>query len=178
VTTLSRLGKQIEEVVDALNDIGVRFALIGGLALASHKVVRATRDIDFLTDFDDAESIDGALSKLGYRCAHRSENAGNYLRTDERVDFLYASRPAARRLLAGAPELKTAFGELRVVSLEGMIGFKLQGFVNDPRRTQDLEDIRALMRANRAELNMPEVREYFKLFDREALLQEVLDDLP
>lgn len=28
-----------------------------------------------------------------------------------------------------------------------MIAFKLQGFVNDPRRTQDLEDIRALIRA-------------------------------
>jgi hypothetical protein len=47
--------------------------------------------------------------------------------------------------------------------------------VNDPRRTQDLEDIRALLRANRATLNMSEVWEYFRLFEREPLLEELLN---
>ncbi len=67
------------------------------------------------------------------------------------------------------------FGVLRVISTEGLIGFKLQGLVNDPRRTQDLEDIRALLRANRETLNMNEVREYFRLFEREPLLDELLN---
>jgi predicted nucleotidyltransferase len=163
VSTLSRLGKQIEEIIAALNGVGVRFALIGGLALASYKVIRATRDIDLLTDVKSADEIDRLLTPLGYRCIHRSADAGNYLRGDERVDFLYASR--------------TAFGDLRVVSLEGLIGFKLQGFVNDARRTQDLEDIRALILANRSNLKMTEVQEYFRLFDREALLKEILDEI-
>jgi hypothetical protein len=44
-------------------------------------------------------------------------------------------------------------------------------------RTQDLEDIRALIRANRATLNLTEVREYFLLFDRAALLEEILSEL-
>ena len=151
---LSRLGKQIAEVAAALNAIGVRFALIGGLALASHKVVRATQDIDLLTEAERADEIEAELVRLGYRCLHRSSDAANYARGDERVDFLYASRPIARRLLNGAIELATALGELRVVSAEGLIGFKLQALVNDPRRTQDLEDIRALLRANRATLDM------------------------
>jgi hypothetical protein len=47
--------------------------------------------------------------------------------------------------------------------------------VNDPRRTQDLEDIRALLRANHETLNMEEVREYFRLFEREPLLDELLN---
>ena len=55
-----------------------------------------------------------------------------------------------------------------------MIGLKLQGFVNNPRRTQDLEDIRALIAANRQALKMEEVREYFRVFNREALLEEIL----
>jgi hypothetical protein len=88
---------------------------------------------------------------------------------------LFASRPIARRLLGDAVAQTTAFGVLRVISAEGLIGFKLQGLVNDPRRTQDLEDIRALMRANRATLDMLEVREYFRLFGREALLDELLN---
>jgi len=120
----SRLGRQIAEVAAALNAIGARFALIGGLALASHKVVRATQDVDLLTDAEKADAIDAELSRLGYRRLHRSAEAANYARGDERVDFLYARRPAAQRLLADAVELKTALGDLRVVSAEGLIGFK------------------------------------------------------
>jgi predicted nucleotidyltransferase len=171
---LSRLGKQVAEVISVLNAIGARFALIGGLALALHKVIRATQDVDLLVDAENADEIDRELTKLGYRCLYRSADAGNYLRGDERVDLLYASRTIARRLLAGAARQETAFGDLRVIGPEGLIGFKLQGWINDPRRTQDLEDIRALLRAHRATLDMTEVREYFRLFDREALLDEFL----
>lgn len=177
MTALSRLGRQIAEVTAVLHRLDARFALIGGLALASHSVVRATQDVDLLVDAEKADEIDAALTQLGYRCLHRSADAGNYARKDERVDFLYASRPIARRLLAGATELKTSLGDLRVISTEGLIGFKLQGLVNDPRRTQDGEDIRALLRANRTKLDMEEVREYFRLFDRMDLLDEFLRDI-
>ncbi|MFC4310657.1 hypothetical protein ACFPN2_16310 [Steroidobacter flavus] len=151
--------------------------MIGGLALASHNVVRATQDVDLLVDADRADDVHAAVTRLGYDCLHRSAEAGNYSRHDERVDFLYASRPIARRLLAGAREVKTSFGDLRVISTEGLIGFKLQGWVNDPRRTRDMEDIRALLRANRSAVDMKEVREYFQLFDRMELLDELLQEI-
>lgn len=173
---VSRLGRQVQEIIAALQRAAAPYALIGGLALASHRVVRATQDVDLLVDLERANAIDAELAKLGYRCLHRSGDAANYVRGDERVDFLYAHRPLARRLLAAASELKTSLGDLRVIGTEGLIGFKLQGLVNDPRRTQDLEDIRALLRANRATLDMMEVREYFQLFDREALLDELILD--
>jgi predicted nucleotidyltransferase len=174
VAAASRLGRQLEEIIASLSKVDAQFALIGGLALASHKVIRATQDIDLLTDSEKAEDIDRELIALGYHCLHRSADAGNYLRGDERVDFIYASRPAARGLLSNATTVQTAFGEVRVVSTEGLIGLKLQGFVNNPRRTQDLEDIKALVAANRQALKMDEVREYFRLFNREALLEEIL----
>ena len=174
MAAVSRLGKQLEQIIAALDSVAARFALIGGLALASHKVLRATQDIDLLTNADQADAINRTMVALGYRCLHRNPDAANFLRGDERVDFIFAHRPAAIRMLARAPVLHTAFGELRVVSAEALIGLKLQGFVNDPRRTQDLEDIRALIAANRAELELDEVREYFRLFDRESLLEELL----
>lgn len=174
---VSRLGKQLAEVTAILERIGAQYALIGGLALASHHVIRATQDIDLLVDAQKADEIDGELLKVNYRCLHRTVDAGNYQRADERVDFLYATRPVAKRLLAGAAALRTSLGDLRVISTEGLIGFKLQGFVNNPRRTQDLEDIRALLRANSAKLDMAEVREYFSLFNRDALLDELLSQI-
>lgn len=174
---LSRLGQQIAELTAALQRVGARYALIGGLALASHHVIRATQDIDLLTDIEKADEIELELIKLGYQRLHRSADAANYSRGDERVDLLYAHRPIARRLLAAADEIKTSLGDLRVISIEGLIGFKLQGLVNDPRRTQDLEDIRALLKANRAGLDLSEVREYFRLFNRDSLLDELLQEI-
>ncbi len=176
MVTYSRLGQQIGELTATLKRMDAEFALIGGLALASHKVIRATQDIDLLVDIDRAGDIEAELLKLGYHCLHRSADAGNYQRGGERVDFIYASRPIARRLLAGATTLNTSLGELRVISSEGLIGFKLQGWVNDARRTHDLEDIRALLRANRGQLDMLEVRSYFQLFDKETLLDELLTE--
>lgn len=154
MAVLSRLGKQISEVVALFNGMGVRFALIGGLALATHKVVRATQDVDLLIEGQQAEAIDRALLKIGYQCLHRSVDAGNYLRGDERVDLLYATRPTAVTLLTDAHKVDTAFGTMHVISAEGLIAFKLQGWVNNPRRGQDLEDIRALVRVNRDILNL------------------------
>lgn len=174
MTLASRLGRQIAEVAAALNEQEVPFALIGGLALASHDVIRATQDIDLLVPIDKADQIDARLTRLGYRCLYRSRDAGNYARDRERVDFLYASRPIALQLLASAREVDTSMGRLRVVSAEGLVGFKLQGLVNDPRRTQDLEDIRALLRANAGRIDLAEVRRYFRLFDREQLLDDIL----
>jgi hypothetical protein len=111
---VSRLGQQIAEVAAALAGANVPFALIGGLALASYKVVRATQDIDLLVDLDNADIVEQKLAALGYHRLHRSADAGNYSR--------------------------------------------------------------ALLRANRHSLNMADVREYFRLFQREALLNELLDE--
>jgi hypothetical protein len=64
-------------------------------------------------------------------------------------------------------------GRVRVIGAEGLIAFKLQGYVNDPSRHRDLDDIRALLHANFSTLDMPQVRRYFALFGREALLEEL-----
>jgi hypothetical protein len=138
----SRLGRQITEVISVLEKARVPAALSGGLALAPHGVVRATQDVDLLTEASSADVLDRELTNLGYRCVHRSGDAASYLRGDERLDLLYASRPVARQLLAAAQPRTTPFGALKAIGLEGLIAFKLQGLINDPRRTQDLEDIR------------------------------------
>jgi hypothetical protein len=177
MAALSRLGRQIQEVLAGLDRVGAPAALIGGLALSTHKVIRATQDVDLLVDEVHADALDAQLRALGYRCVHRSEDASNYLRGDERVDLLYARRPIARHLLETAATRSTPLGTTRVVSAEGLVAFKLQGLVNDPRRTQDLEDIRALLKANLADLDMDELRGYFRLFEREALLDEIIAGL-
>lgn len=171
---MSRLVEQIRQVLEAFSGCQTPPALIGGLALAAHQVVRATRDVDFLADADDADHLHQILIGLGYRCVHRSADAANYLRHDEGLDLLYAYRPIARKLLKEAVVHPTIMGTLRVVSAEGLIGFKLQALASDPSRIRDIEDIRALLSKKRDQLDMHEVREYFALFDRTQWLDQLM----
>lgn len=173
---MGRLFDQIAQALSAFAARDISPALIGGLALAAHNVVRATQDVDFLVDAEDGDRVDALLGALGYTCIHRSADAANYLRGDEGLDLLYARRPIARQLLTEAAARETPMGRMRVISAEGLIAFKLQGFVNDPTRTRDLDDIRALLKAKAAVLDMMEVARYFALFDRQGLLDELLSD--
>lgn len=65
-------------------------------------------------------------------------------------------------------------GRMRIISIEGLIGFKLQALVNDASRTRDLDDIRALLKIHRATLDMTALREYFAMFNKLELLNELL----
>ena len=174
---MSNLIEQIKQAVAAFNGCKTPPALIGGVALAAHEVVRATRDVDFLVDAADADHIHKVLTKLGYQCRYRSEDAANYVRGDEGLDLIYARRPKSRQLLAGSLERDTALGRIRVISAEGLIGLKLQALVNNPSRGTDRDDILDLLRSQQGRLNMDEVRGYFELFERMELLDEWLAEI-
>jgi hypothetical protein len=174
---MSNLAEQIREALSMFARNGTEPALIGGLAVVAHQVIRATQDVDFLLEIEAADKVHDALLDLGYQCLYRSEDAANYLRGAEGLDLLYAHRPLARRLLAQALERETPMGRMRIISVEGLIGFKLQGFLNDATRTRDMDDIRALLKIHHVSLNMIELHEYFVLFDKPELLNELLDEL-
>ena len=171
---MANLADQIREALSMFARNGTKPALIGGLAVVAHQVVRATKDVDFLVEAEAAGKIHDALLDLGYQCIYRSEDAANYVRATEGLDLLFAHRPLARRLLVQASERETPMGRMRIISVEGLIGFKLQAFVNDASRTRDLDDIRALLKLHGISLDMDELREYFALFYRLELLDDLL----
>lgn len=79
---------QIQETTAAFEGLATTPALIGGLALAVHNIVRATRDTNFLVDADDGDHIHHVPTGLGYRCIHRSRDTANYLHDDESMNFV------------------------------------------------------------------------------------------
>ncbi len=153
---------------------GARYALIGGLALSAHQIPRATQDIDFLLNRLDAEMVDSLLRSLGYQCIHRSEDAANYRRGLAGIDFIYAYRSRALMLIETAEIRKIGAQSLNVVTVEGLIGLKLQALTNDPKRLQDLLDIRNLIQKHRANLDLIQLHDYFLLFDKAALYDELI----
>jgi hypothetical protein len=49
--------------------------------------------------------------------------------------------------------------------------------VNNASRTRDLDDFRSLLIAQRYRLDLAEVREYFALFDRSEMLDDLLAEI-
>ena len=77
---MSRILGQIREALTAFAGSKADPALIGGLALAAHRVIRATQDVDFLVDADEADRLHDVIIGLGYSCIHRSDDVANYVR--------------------------------------------------------------------------------------------------
>jgi predicted nucleotidyltransferase len=61
--------RSVEAVVQALNQAGVRYLVVGGLAVVAHGLVRFTADIDVVLEPDPAalRRAIAAMSSLGYR---------------------------------------------------------------------------------------------------------------
>jgi hypothetical protein len=162
-------------------EASIDHALIGGLALAARGVIRATQDVDFMVAGDAALRTDAVMNRLGYRALHRSENVANYESGDPvqgRVDFLFARRPYACAMLERAEALPVLGGAaVRVLDRADLIGLKVQAAVNDPRRLRrDFADIASLLE-RREGVDLDRVREYFRLFDLEHELDQLLAEL-
>jgi hypothetical protein len=171
----------IPRIVTAFDSAGLRYALIGGLAMAFRGVQRATLDMDFILLFEDLDAAHMTLSALGYHREFHSENISHYRSSDSalgRIDLLHAFRGPTLGMLDRAERIPLQNGvELPVVHIEDIIGLKIQAAVNDPsRHNRDWNDIQMLVRSagqGGDSLDWNLIGEYLELFG----LESKLDDL-
>ena len=94
---------------------------------------------------------------------------------------MVARRKYTRAMLKRAPEQPVFDDAFRVKTLlpEDLIGLKVQALVNDQRNRYpvDVPDIQQLLRLHRDRMNMELVRDYFRIFEMEELLDAWLADL-
>ena len=171
----SKLLSQVRETDSALKAARVEYMIVGGVAVNAHGVLRATLDLDVMVRSEDGDALDDVLTMLGYKSLDRRLDLAHYVRPDgTRLDVLYSRRPITARLLEHPDIARYSNLDIPIVSIEGLIGLKVQAFTDDPRRLRDLEDIMRLIKANRDKVDMVEVGEYFDLFGRGQLLDDVL----
>jgi len=131
------LIQQFSEVARALQRSSIRYAVVGGVAVAMHGGVRTTKDIDFLVHSEETESCMALLAGLGYRTPREAltfRKPGLTLRRmwkpgradgDLRVfDLLLAERPAHRRMLRYALRLPWGRGRLAVLRPADLVQLK------------------------------------------------------
>lgn len=158
----------------------IDFALIGGFALQVAGITRTTGDIDMIVLREDKAKIKDIIIKHRYKIIHESDDVLNFY-SDKfelgRIDFLLAHRKYAVSMLRRAEEkdiLKGKF-KIKVIRIEDQIGLKLQSSSNDASRmSRDMADIEQLIKYNYPRLDIGLLREYFRLFDREPELDEII----
>ncbi len=137
-------------LIPHLNTLGVRYAVIGGIAMAFHGRPRFTRDIDVLIHPEDIELVRMAFQRLNYRETAAPWTFRNTNLTLHRflkvageeemiVDVLLANTPDHQQIIARAVQTDAEVGPVRVAAKDDLIRLK-----SSRNSDQDQVDIRGL----------------------------------
>lgn len=151
------MGMFLLKVINSLEKQGVRYALVGGHAVALHGAVRGTIDLDFVIQLNEKafKSVEQALFNIGLS-PRLPVNAEDIFRFREEYiknrnliawSFFNPNNPIEIVNIIITEDLqkmktihkKVAGKNIRLISIPDLISMKLKS-----NRPQDIEDIRAL----------------------------------
>jgi len=169
----------LERLLNGFQEKGIRYALLGGMALGAWGAPRGTVDVDFLVHLEDMPKVDALMENLGYECRYRTENVSQYmspLQVFGEVDFLHAFRSPSLSMIQRAEDRKIFDGavSVKVLKIEDLIGFKVQALANNAsRKVSDMSDIESLLALHAATVDWSLIEEYFALFGLDELCKEL-----
>ncbi|MFC1812441.1 nucleotidyl transferase AbiEii/AbiGii toxin family protein [Thermodesulfobacteriota bacterium] len=179
------LKEVLKTLIARFHERKIDFVLSGGLALSTMNIFRFTKDIDFVVHEEAKDAVHDVMKELGYdQQDFSSDEIISYLsplKVFGQVDFLLARRKYTKAMMQRAQQKMVFDGEFEIKSLmpEDIIGLKVQAISNDPenRYPVDAPDIQRLLSMHRDHMDMELIREYFKIFDKEYLLDEWLSNI-
>ncbi len=137
-------------LIPYLNKLGVRYVVIGGIAMAFHGRPRFTKDVDVLIHPEDIEVVRMSFQRLGYRetaapWTFRNTNLTlhRFLKVvgeeEMMMDILLANTPDHQQIIERAIQTEAEAGPVRVAAKDDLI--RLKSFRNSD---QDQVDIKGL----------------------------------
>jgi len=144
--------EEFNSLVKELETRKVRYALVGGVAMAFYTEPRFTRDIDLLIDSEDYEKTKGILEKEGY---FESTSPWTFksvpielhrflkvIEEDEMIiDILIAEIEEVRRIIRDSVEAESEEGRIKIASRKDLIWLKrMRDSKQDQADIEKLED--------------------------------------
>ena len=172
----SEVFAAMRAVADRLNELGIPYAVVGGLAAFRYGLPRFTEDVDLLVTAEGHEEIKGNLRGRGYLPPFEgSKNLRDTVR-NVRIEFLitgnYPGDGKAKPVAFPDPaDVGTEIDGVRYVRLETFLELKLASGMTAPDRPKDLGDVTEMIRTRRLPRDLgerlnPFVRdEYERLWD-------------
>lgn len=144
--------EEFTHLVKQLEKQKIRYALVGGVAMAFYAEPRFTRDIDLLIDSEDYEKAKGILEKGGYfesispwKFGEVDIELHRFLKVrgeDEMlIDMLVAKTDRVRRIISDSVEAESEEGKVRIASRKDLIWLKrMRDSKQDRADIEKLED--------------------------------------
>ena len=169
-------AKVLERVATFLEARGVRFGIVGAVALHAYGLTRATSDLDFVVEEKGRADLIRFLESLGYESLNVSEGYSNHvhpLASLGRLDFVYVDERTATILFESARSLDVLPGHTALVPRpEHLAAMKVLAMKNDPARTfQEMSDIRYLLTL--PGIDQQEIRGHFVKHGLESRFDEI-----
>jgi Uncharacterised nucleotidyltransferase len=146
----------LRKITNRLNEMGIPYAVVGGLALFQHGLRRFTEDVDILVTKDDLRRIHNELEGLGYLPPYAHSK---HLRDTElgvRIEFLttgeYPGDGKEKPVSFPDPaKVRFSSGGVYYVNLPTLVELKLASGMTNAGRMKDLSDVLELIKI----LNLP-----------------------
>jgi hypothetical protein len=148
-----RLQSALRRLTQRLNEEGIPYALLGGLALAEHGYPRLTEGIDLLLTPSGLEHFRQRLVGQEYRPAFNgAQKTFRDAETGVRIEIVTSGEYPGNGLPKPVafpdpttPGVTVEIEGIRVVTLEKLVELKLASGVSAPHRLRDLADVQDLI---------------------------------
>jgi hypothetical protein len=146
----------LRKIAGKLNELGVPYAVAGGMAVNAHGLIRTTADVDILVTSDGLKQIHDALEGLGYVRPFAGSKNLKDTETTVRVEFLIAGqfpgdgkpKPVS---FPDPSKVATEISGIKYLGLPALIELKLASGMSSELRAKDIGDVVALIQ----ELRLP-----------------------
>jgi hypothetical protein len=141
----------LRKISAKLDELGIAYAIAGGMALAAHHFVRATVDVDILVDEEGLQAIHENLDGRGFVPPFEGSRNLKDVETGVRIEFLVQGqfpgdgkpKPVA---FPDPNEAGETINNIRYLRLPSLIEIKLASGMTNPGRLRDLADVQELIR--------------------------------
>jgi predicted nucleotidyltransferase len=153
-----------------LSKEGIDHALIGGLALATLGINRATSDVDLLIEGIHKDKVKNIFLDSQFKLRQETNEVMHFGGVGN-LDILLANRPLSKEMLKNAQVLPPF--DIKCLGVEDIIGLKIQAYKNDKdREYQDKADIYSLIKKY-PNLDWDKVRQYSEIFQEWETIQKM-----
>ena len=156
----------IIKTIDIFNFMKIKYAIIGGIAVARHGITRATIDIDLIADIKKIE-ISELLKRFkqeGFNFTEQNaikelaqDSFSQIIYEDIAVDILLPVIPLFFKIIERGKEEITFGHTMRIATPEDLILLKLLSF-----RETDRDDIKGILATNREQLNVEYIFDWIR----------------
>jgi hypothetical protein len=146
----SAVHKALRKIARRLDELGIPYAIVGGMAMFFHGYRRFTEDVDLLVTPEGLKEVHRHLEGLGYvppfTGSKQLRDAENGVRIEFLVTGEYPGDGKPKPIAFPDPaDTSIEIEGIRFLQLPTLVELKLASGMSNPRRAQDLVDVQRLI---------------------------------